>query len=428
MASKKKVAALALSVATAIGIVATLIFVRGFQEGVSGGESLTLGSGANRSLEQPPPTAGAAVGEERPSAQVEAPFGAQASLWGYVRTDGGAPVPGATVTAIPWADWEQTFLRMERVAMDSPYRGIDKRHDRERVASRARSFHQEVATLRETFTRTRSGMDGSYALFGLKIGQYRLLAGHTEYLQDDLDVSVKVGKSTSADLFLHQGDAIAGTVFDPAGNPVADVSLRATPSAERLLGGPDHSILRMVQVWREARFMGANRDAQSDADGRFRLGPLLPGHYDIHAQRRGFPDLRLEEVRAGASDVEVWLLPGIDVSGRVRDATGKSVGGALIILERRADDGGMRSATTGVSQPGLEERSRSDGVFEFKGLSMGEFVLRIETEELPTYEVDLRIQAESVDLGDIVLSAAQSIVGRVVGPEGVPGASAEVWF
>lgn len=107
--------------------------------------------------------------------------------------------------------------------------------------------------------------------------------------------------------------------------------------------------------------MGANRDAQSDADGRFRLGPLLPGHYDIHAQRRGFPDLRLEEVRAGASDVEVWLLPGIDVSGRVLDATGKSVGGALIILERRADDDGMRSATTGVSQPGLEERSRSDG-------------------------------------------------------------------
>ena len=180
MASKKKVAALALSVATAIGIVATLIFVRGFQEGVSGGESLTLGSGANRSLEQPPPTAGAAVGEERPSAQVEAPFGAQASLWGYVRTDGGAPVPGATVTAIPWADWEQTFLRMERVATDSPYRGIDKRHDRERAASRARSFDQGLTTLRETFTRTRSGEDGFYALFGLKIGQYRVLAGHPD--------------------------------------------------------------------------------------------------------------------------------------------------------------------------------------------------------------------------------------------------------
>lgn len=81
--------------------------------------------------------------------------------------------------------------------------------------------------------------------------------------------------------------------------------------------------------------------ATSGADGRFELGPLTPGTWMLHAMREGYPESSASDVAAtvGAEaddvdDLAMALVPGGDLTVRVRDAAGAGIAGVRVVLNR----------------------------------------------------------------------------------------------
>ena len=106
---------------------------------------------------------------------------------------------------------------------------------------------------------------------------------------------------------LPEGVYIRGTIVDPDGNPLRGLA----------------SVLARI----EPTPFEANTKANASATGRFRLGPLAPGTYWVHALA-GRSESKIRRVRAPASDVRLVVPPATkSLRGRlvVDDLTGWSV-------------------------------------------------------------------------------------------------------
>lgn len=126
------------------------------------------------------------------------------------------------------------------------------------------------------------------------------------------------------------GAFIAGRVLDPSGAPVEGVVVRADGESQT--------------CWDEAR---------SDARGDFRVGPLLPGRYQMRARAndaarprefvqpstalaQAAADSSVVTVDAGASDVELSLREPHELRGEVRDARGAPCAAVVLVISRES--------------------------------------------------------------------------------------------
>ena len=152
----------------------------------------------------------------------------------------------------------------------------------------------------------------------------------------------------SADLgekVLARGEAIAGTVVDAAGVPVAgaEVTLRApTPGDADILPAPIRT--------------------STGADGTFRLDGAAPTGNTLSVVREGLRAVRERERARGCARKPVVLSPGMTLAGAVKPLAGK---------ERRRD---ARPAGTGAAETRWVEAAE-DGRFTIPDAPAGKGTL-----------------------------------------------------
>jgi hypothetical protein len=158
-------------------------------------------------------------------------------------------------------------------------------------------------------------------------------------IEDPVEVAAHVtagARVTGLKLVLDEGLAIEGHVFGPDGNPVEHASLRTS----RTTG-------TRTQL-----------NAETDAQGRFRMIGLVEGAYDLsvfcwdeHSETR-FAPANAARVPAGSRDVIVRLRNVARIEGFVREVDGTPVPVATVI----ARVGGPGGAP-------IAERGNADGSF-----------------------------------------------------------------
>ncbi len=122
------------------------------------------------------------------------------------------------------------------------------------------------------------------------------------------------------DLEVHCGLYIRGIVEDPDGNPLERASVDALPL-----------------------------EASTDAHGQYRLGPLVPGAYELSAGKKGFAPSALVNARAGDEGVRLRLERGGTLRVRIVDAAGNPLPGAQPSL-LRANSGSIVGRGKGESE------------------------------------------------------------------------------
>lgn len=201
----------------------------------------------------------------------------------------------------------------------------------------------------------------------------------------------------------------------------------------------------------------------TDADGRFVLTGIAPGPHTVQVTAAGYVGGRADvtataAMGAAANDVEVVLRPGGVLRGRVLDADGAPVDGAMVYAQRRVERGRVGTPVAGALTPGVSgprlvsigAPARTDvlGAFTLEAVEPGPYYVRvtaasrqgretspgsgITTKALPTYypgtiepETAIPVGArsgESTEVGDIRLqfAAAFHVTGIVVDEAGQP--------
>jgi hypothetical protein len=195
---------------------------------------------------------------------------------------------------------------------------------------------------------------GRFRIAGLPPGAVRLHAIATGFPPQDLDAQAV----SDVKLVLALGGGIDGLVFDHhTGQPIAGVAITAT--------GPS----------------GAREDAESGADGRFTIAPIVPGAWKLQVALAGYlPVARAIDVpvadHAGvitARDERVELERGATLGGVVRDQYGSRLPGAIVTVRRRGagPDDATATATTD-----------SDGAFRIADVPTGDVEVTFEGDNL----------------------------------------------
>jgi protocatechuate 3,4-dioxygenase beta subunit len=145
---------------------------------------------------------------------------------------------------------------------------------------------------------------------------------HPDYVGDDgysSTAPIPKLRDMSAVLVMKKGISVSGRVLDSDGKPIAGARL--------VLG--------------RGRFSGGNEpEARSDAQGRFRFRQVKPGEAMVlTARAKGrAPEQKRVALDAGeVEDLEVRLAPGNVIAGRIVDAKGNPVRGAIVATESWRD-------------------------------------------------------------------------------------------
>lgn len=341
----------------------------------------------------------------------------------------------------------------------------------------------------------RAGADGSFRVERVPAGTWRFRAEADGHETEEVEVAMRDHAAPSQLFALRPLRGLGGRVVDAAGNAVPgatvwiDVDARrrtvqagpdgsfrlqdlpAGTGARALAGHPQHAdsaevellpgtepVLRLGEpAWLQGRVVGADGQAvagaavwiaaqrpqgpalgsqhqmrtPTDAAGRFRLGPLRPGTFDLRGQKEDAPPGVLRGVEAGGgarrSDLEIRLDGGARLVGRVLGPDGAAVQGAR--LDLRCGEDAPRLAELGP-----------DGAFVFSALPPGTCSLHVRAPDLlvevahatiadqgeQQIDVYLRAlgQARTVALGGRGATLAEDDAGMVV-REVRPGSAAE---
>ena len=148
--------------------------------------------------------------------------------------------------------------------------------------------------------------------------------------------------------------------------------------------------------------------ASSDEHGRFSLGSLAPGTYDVGARAEGWADPPLVEVtlpRDGDEELEIELQRGVGISVLVRGPDGIPVQGATGRLVRR--DGRGTPASTDA------ERAL-DGLLSGGGISGPDGTLELGRYAPGSYRLEVRRGGRSATLEDVVVKEGGAVVLDVI--------------
>lgn len=293
--------------------------------------------------------------------------------------------------------------------------------------SRGATVELGSAGLRWTRT-ARSDANGIFFVAGLGGGRFTLRARQGERVSQTSVVTLDEAslKTAHVRLSLQAGVIVEGRVLDDGGRVLAgaSVDVMAMPSDDLPVSG------------------------RSGRDGRFRVGPVAPGKYQILARIEDYVPLDAPEPQLGSRPVQSFdlrLARTAKVSGRVVDEGGQPMTGVLvsaISLIGGHDDlvvipGALPLAAEAAELP-VASLLRQGGVrsaatdpagrFSISGLSPGRTRLEVRhATKLPFRREPLLIApGDERELGDLILLAGATVAGKVVdGTTPVEGALVE---
>ncbi|HEX3128346.1 MAG TPA: carboxypeptidase regulatory-like domain-containing protein [Thermoanaerobaculia bacterium] len=234
--------------------------------------------------------------------------------------------------------------------------------------------------------------DGTYRIENLAPGKRRIIASLRDgSRQAEGQVEIEPGVSeTRLDLDFGQGAMLTGRVLRN-GEPLS--------SAMVSLNGP-----------------GANRWGQTDHEGRFRFEALPDGRYEL-AVSTGGGTRHEENVDMAGDDRDLLIdLRAVAVSGRVTDAADRSpIAGASVVLLPR--EGGAGEA--GRFFP-VETSTDSRGAFRLADVAEGAWKLRVTQEGYAPAEEEVVVETAPVEGVELALQATEGVTLEVVLPNGRP--------
>lgn len=328
------------------------------------------------------------AGKETPSIDLQ--LRPLASLTVVLRTEEGEPVAGGQVQVYPW-DWSAFYLPLGNYRPWEP-----------------------MAT----------GADGTLHLADLVSGKYSLTASAPGRLARWQQVDLRAGAAATATLQLPAGLTVAGRIREAGRkDAVANAEVRWASSQ-----GPPQPAW-VPEAWRMDR---------TDAQGRFRLGPLaLDQHYLwVYVAGRGYA--WSDRFEAGpertVEGLDLVLQPGGTLTGVVRDAdTGQPVAEASVdfqwvfFADRSRSLGSVKANVAGrFTQTALLPGDYWVQVNPPGGGPVQRFPAVVRQGQTTSLEVALAVgQGEAIG-GDRPAPAGERKV-RVVGPDGAtPLAGAEI--
>ncbi|HEX9730512.1 MAG TPA: carboxypeptidase regulatory-like domain-containing protein, partial [Thermoanaerobaculia bacterium] len=174
----------------------------------------------------------------------------------------------------------------------------------------------------------RTDADGRYRVEGVPLGPATVTATHRHYGRRLETVEIESGDNV-LDLTFDDGVAVSGRVVDEEGLPLAGALVE-------LAGGADFD-RRLLR-------------ARSDADGAFRLAPVVDGEYRLALHLAGYvtpePPPRVTVAGEAVEDLELRPTRGVELAVRLGDASTPprvdvavyDAGGGLLLLESRDVD------------------------------------------------------------------------------------------
>ncbi len=217
---------------------------------------------------------------------------------------------------------------------------------------------------------------------------------------------------------LYRSGRIGGRVVDESGAPIERIVVALSGAPEFRIVTSDGAATGDVPYgWDDVR-----RSATTDSRGRFSFGDLPPGAFGLSASLKGIARAAGNEVKLTEAeqrdDIELKLDLGASIHGVVVNRDGKPVPGTSVTVYADASLGRQLSYNL----------ARSDGSFSLRGLERGAYVITAETlggfttaEHANRYAPLTLTEVHTSDEPlRIVLQPAQTIEGRVLGPDEQP--------
>ncbi len=294
-----------------------------------------------------------------------------------------------------------------------------------KIAARVRLGGVNLRVPREGETDSR----GAFLFRGLGRGRYSVRASAGRLASDSASTIIDEATSWVAPvrLTLEPGAFVEGTVADEVGRPLAGVNLELTAL-------PVDDLPEL---------------GTTDDRGRFSIGPVPPGRYQLLARAPQHilldaPELRLRPETP--SSVQLRLARSARLSGRAMDGQGKPLAGVAVSIvglvggndELTVLRGALPLAAEAAGLPGqtLARRGRARttitdarGRFRLDDVPPGRIRLDLaHADALPfRREPILLAPGDAQDLGDLALPSGVQLTGRVLDEGGrpLPGARVE---
>jgi hypothetical protein len=247
---------------------------------------------------------------------------------------------------------------------------------------------------------TRSRADGQFLLHRVSRGSVKLLITAQGYAAQLRDVQVD-GATPPIKVVLSPGSVIHGHVADPKGNPIADATV--------------------LLMWDPFNFNSPYLETQSDSDGKFLLSDLPTGdiHLEVFSENSQTTTMVLTSRPA---EISVILRPSDKprMTGHATDALTHQPIARFEIMS-----GALWSGTPQPHFHGIKDFT--DGSYDLEVMGGGgdiqAYYLRIEADGyLPQISPPLHRSGTL----DFTLHTAPDWTGRVLLPDGLPAAGAQV--
>jgi hypothetical protein len=228
--------------------------------------------------------------------------------------------------------------------------------------------------------------DGSFTLQHVPLGAVNLVASAPGFAAGRMNLDLQEGKPiTDVVVELDTGVRLIGKVTGPNGSPLADASVRVTPSPT---GGFAMS--------------GAMRGATTDANGEYSLESLEAGEETIEfSHPRQVATSRTVTLKGKEMRLDVQLSGGQRVTGTVVTESGMAVPDASV--EAFSPSGG-----------GDRTRTNASGTFEFESMSPGRYRFRAEKSGYLEARLD-DVDVTTTNNVRLQLRSGGTIYGRVTG-------------
>lgn len=212
-------------------------------------------------------------------------------------------------------------------------------------------------------------------------------------------------------LVLEPAAFVVGRVETPAGEPVSGARIWTQPVEGRASPLTDDLGREIVLT---------------DDDGLFELIRLAPGRVDIHVQAAGWAETRETITAVVGREPEPLILtlePGVSLTGRVTDDTGRPLEWTEVTVRPLGDDPGWSN----LLRADHVERTGDDGTFAFATLTAGEHTIRVRHEEWSPVELEITLSPGGNHRDIQLTERGRSVAGHVVTEDGGPVAGATIF-
>ena len=347
-----------------------------------------------------------------------------------VGRDSGQGVAGALVVArllrldgqrgVDPADAEKHAAEIAKVAAAANEEAAARAAKRAAGAEPAADSEAEPATAEDELRRQRAqwatlrkappgiaktDAEGAFEIQGLEDGAYEIIVRAAGY-QESSPQGAMVGESVLVEI--SRNGALRGRCIDAAtGEPVTAFTLAA-------VAGPEQ---RFIPSSVKRGFSGPGT-----ADGAFEYGDLAPGRWQLVGEAPGYAGGRSEVVQLSMGETReglvVKLERGVEVNGKVVDASGKGVGGVGVHLEPSDLAAHPLAALMmrQVRRDRISATSDAGGRYRFPNVLAGSY--HVETAEgalAPSKTAVFAVGAAGpVEAPDLLASRGATMTGRVL--------------